>query len=196
MYEAFVPPESVPPESPAATSVRNAPPDETGPPATAERGEDPTTEELLRTLPGGPPASTRARRPPPAALSAPAPEPASLPRPAGDDAGAEEAVAESADSGLAPVTTADRPPEPASGAERSAGSYALQVGAFTDATAAGRRAEEARALAAGLPVEIVRLDGWLKVFLGSFATREDAEVTLRDLAARGLGPAWVTRRVP
>ncbi len=170
MYEAFVPPESVPPESPAATSVRNAPPDETGPPATAERGEDPTTEELLRTLPGGPPV--------------------------GDDAGAEEAVAESADSGLSPVTTADRPPEPASGAERSAGSYALQVGAFTDATAAGRRAEEARALAAGLPVEIVRLDGWLKVFLGSFATREDAEVTLRDLAARGLGPAWVTRRVP
>jgi cell division protein FtsN len=119
-----------------------------------------------------------------------------LPRSAADDAGVEGAAAETLDSGLAPGTTAERAPEPASGAERSAGPYALQVGAFTDATAAGRRAEEARALAAGLPVEIVRLDGWLKVFLGSFATREDAEATLRDLAARGLGPAWVTRRVP
>jgi cell division protein FtsN len=105
-------------------------------------------------------------------------------------------VGQTVDSGLGSDTLAERAPEPASGAERSAGSYALQIGAFTDAAAADRRAEEARSLAADLPVEIVRLDGWLKVLLGSFATREDAEATLRDLTARGLGSAWVTRRVP
>ncbi len=119
---------------------------------------DPTTEELLGTLPGAP----RAR-----ATVSSEPE--------------------------ASVLESEEPPS--GGAAAGASPYALQVGAFDDPDAAGRRAEEARGVAPGLPVEVRRQDGWLKVFVGSFATREEAESALRELSARGLGAAWVTRVV-
>jgi cell division protein FtsN len=150
---------------------------------------DPTTEDLLSTLPGAPRArtSSSARPAPPApgaevGRNRPAQRVAAqVPRkPAAISSGTEAPVRESA--------------EPRSGATRAgAGPYAIQTGAFGNADAAGRRAAEVRDVARDLPVEIRRQDGWLKVFVGSFATREQAESALRELTARGLGAAWVTR---
>lgn len=143
LYETFVPPESLPagPETP---------------PAAAD--EDPSTEELLRSLPAG---------------DGPSREPAEPGRLAEPVGGGE--MGGSADVGGA------------------GGDFTIQVGAFGGEAAAGERAVEMGSLAPDLPVEVRRGGDLVRVFLGRFATRGEAEVALRELLARGLGAAWVTR---
>ncbi|MBA2565832.1 MAG: SPOR domain-containing protein, partial [Gemmatimonadetes bacterium] len=45
------------------------------------------------------------------------------------------------------------------------------------------------------PVTIQRDGTVLRVLLGRFGSRAEAEEALRSLAARGLGSGWVTQRV-
>jgi cell division protein FtsN len=150
LYETFVPPESVPPPVDGAVA-RADPVGAAAVPSREERpsaagAEDPSTEELLRSLPSGP-ARKRA-------------EPS--------------------------------PAEP-SPAEPSPSGYTLQLGAFSEERAARVRAQEGLTAAPELSVQVVREGGLVRVFLGRFATRGEAESALRSLAGSGLGPAWVTR---
>lgn len=187
VYETFVPPESVPPPAPdpsgadpAVSSIPGAeavgglrPEPTTGRPAP---GEDPSTQELLASLegaPGPPPVEAGLRRPP-ARRSEVQSDPPPAPR--------ETAVAGSA---------ATQPPAVA--AAGSPVAYALQLGAFSGEAAAQARAREARGLAGTLPVEVRREGPLVRVLLGRFRTREEAEAVLRELALRGLGSAWITR---
>jgi DedD protein len=223
LYEPFVPPESLPASPPgglaapdradsssSASRAESRTPSSAGRPpspsdevaAAAASGSsarasgsavpsDPSTEDLLRTLPPGP----RARTP----AAAPAPAPAT----ARDEPEDDREAFEPPPSGEAPAPASIETPAPDGddpesalgdqGIDAVAGPYVIQVGAFSDAAAAARRAEEARAAAPDLPVEVRRQDGWLKVFVGSFASREEGAAALSELGARGLGGGWVTR---
>jgi hypothetical protein len=212
LYEPFVPPESLPAspvagfdstELAAASSTprteREAPPPvdasrarpTEGPASSGARtstaAADPSTEDLLRTLPSAPRAHPSVPSPvAPAKLDGPATDRA-------DDEARPPAVSDDAES---PDGRAREPaPDSVDGdaSDALAGLYTIQVGAFGDAAAAARRAQEARDLAPDLSVDVRRQDGWLKVFVGRFASREEGEAVLRKLAARGLDSGWVTR---
>jgi cell division protein FtsN len=162
LYETFLPPESLPPPvaggraAPAGPSPADALAGARDP---AARSADPTTEELLATLPEAGPAGGAPRR-----VDGGAPPPGRV----------EEAR-----------------PAPAPAAD---GEYTLQLGAFSSASAAWARADRARALVPGAPVEVVEAGGLHRVHLGAFRFREQAEAEARRLTPLGLGEAWVTRR--
>jgi len=73
---------------------------------------------------------------------------------------------------------------------------------FTIQVAAASGEEAAAAIAASAeealraPVFVDHLDGFWKVRVGAFATREDAEAMLGTVAGLGYPDAWVTTRVP
>ena len=153
---------------------------------------DPSTEDLLSTLPPGPRAHTPTSAPgPPAAAEREEPE---------DDRRA-EVEPPPAEGAPAPTSIEMRAParedsessRGGQGMEAVVGPYVIQVGAVSDPAAAARRAQEARAAAPDQPVAVRRQDGWLTVFVGSFASREEGEAARRELSARGLGVGWVTR---
>jgi cell division protein FtsN len=83
---------------------------------------------------------------------------------------------------------------PAPAAPAADGEYTLQLGAFSAGPAAWARADRARSLVPGAPVEVVEAGGLHRVYLGAFRFREEAEAEARRLAPLGLGEAWVTRR--
>jgi cell division protein FtsN len=183
LYETFLPPESLPPPVGDPAAAR-APASPAGPaPADVLDGArppraDPTTEELLATLPAD---GRRAGAPPPDAGRGGAP-PARAPAPPGR---VEAAYPEGA---------GERPSRPATAAASAGGSWTLQLGAFSSASAAWARADRARALVPGAPVDVVETGGLHRVHLGAFPSREEAEAEARRLDPLGLGDAWVTRR--
>jgi cell division protein FtsN len=211
LYEPFVPPESLAPSPPAGVGstdladASSSPQREAQAPSGTARGRpaeagvstgsgpaapsaDPSTEELLRTLPPAP----RARAALPAPAAAAPRDPPGAPRADEIETVAPSHRTESME--RASQRRASHSPDVDAQAA-PLGPYTIQIGAFAEAAAAAGRADEARVVAPDLPVEVRRQDGWLKVFVGRFASREEGEAVLRELDGRGLGSGWVTRVV-
>ena len=137
VYEPFVHPDSVRPAPggpPASSTERPAP-------APLEPGPDPSTEELLGTLPEIGPynAETESRVPP------------------------------------------------------SGGDWTIQLGAFDTETGAFVRIRQIAGDFPEHPRWFERDGERVRVFVGRFATREEAEIERARVAAAGYGDAWVTR---
>jgi cell division septation protein DedD len=175
LYEPFVPPESLPPPvtgaggSPAGPGALLGPGD--GTTASAEPARIPPAE------PAGSPDTEPARAPDPEPAAAAAAKPAS--------------AADPGDTSLG-QTYREAPGPPV----RAAPEFALQLGAFSSEAAGRRRAAEARAVAPEEPVRLVDDGALVRVLLGRFGSRAEAEAALQSLAGRGVGPAFVTRAAP
>jgi cell division septation protein DedD len=192
LYEPFVHPDSLPPASPGQvvpeSSARGfdrgplASSEATGrtPPAAGGRqggpavdySEDPTTQELLSSLPG-----------------------------AGEDVARQGASADRKTGAMQGRVGAgdagDRAELQRPSAAAASGGWTLQLGAFTSDRAARLKADQARGAAPEHPVLVVDAGSLTRVFLGRFATKAEAETALRRLAGRpGIGAAWVTRAGP
>ena len=91
------------------------------------------------------------------------------------------------------VIVAGRPPEePPEEAPVESGGYAIQLGAFSDATGARRFAD--RAEAEGFRVRMVRVPGseLVRVRVGRFESQEEALELIRRVKASGFDVALVT----
>ncbi|MFN2431786.1 MAG: SPOR domain-containing protein [Gemmatimonadota bacterium] len=155
LYEEFVPPESAAAAVAAPARPASIERESSGAAAVADplAGEDPSTEELLRSLPLAP---------------GEPPRPAGRPRERTTEGGPSNVTAPQA-------------------------VWALQLGAFRSEEAAAQRAAQVRAALPGQSVRLTRGGGYVRVLLGAFPTRAEAEIELRGVEARGLGPAHLTR---
>lgn len=165
VYERFVHPDSVRP-------MRDPPEARPGPrdplPILDGGGEDPSTEEILGTLPGQP-WYDRTEPPVPAA-------------PARDPAG--------------PVGPRARPPgsDPAPiGGDEPGGEWTLQLGAYISETGALVRIRQLEREFPNVPRWYVEDGGLWRVYLGRWSDRGGADRARSAIAGRGYADAWVTR---
>lgn len=167
---------------------------ETPPPASPVREKTPTTGSPTTpasTLPATPPAEKRAGDE--TAPSAPAAVERSRPG-ASDDRSAERPTEPAA---TEPIERAS-PPLPAETATAGEARYTLQVAAFTTEEEAA--AERARLAPTGYEISVARADlaakgTWYRVFLGRFASEEDARKASEAIRARDLVKEVILRRL-
>ncbi|MBW3660081.1 MAG: SPOR domain-containing protein [Gemmatimonadetes bacterium] len=162
VYERFVHPDSVRP-------MHDPPEARPGPrdplPILDGGGEDPSTEEILGTLPGGPWYDrTEAPRPD---RDAPAPD---GPR-------------------MEPLGARDAP----LGGDVPEGPWTLQLGAYNSETGALVRIRQLEREFPDVPRWYTEAAGLWRVYLGRWADRDGADRARRAVALRGYTDAWVTR---
>ncbi|CAN5747932.1 hypothetical protein BH23GEM11_BH23GEM11_09530 [soil metagenome] len=99
--------------------------------------------------------------------------------------GSQQAQAPTPPAAIPPAPTQPAPPPPQSPRSQDSGAYAVQFGAFGQVSSARSLAEELGR--AGLNVRLVRVEGspLIRVRLGRFSSREEAESRVRELRERG-----------